>query len=112
MPAAARFAAPAASSGCSAPVPAVLSWVPTATMTCRRAARACRLCSWSKPPFFSGMTRLARSVVFALGGPASLRRPGGRRRRGADIAPLPVGQGARPACCRPFPVAAAATRAA
>jgi hypothetical protein len=53
IPAAARLAVPAASSGCSAAVPTVLSWVPTvlswvptAKMTCPRPARAC----WSKPP--------------------------------------------------------------
>jgi hypothetical protein len=38
-------------------------------------ARAWTLCSWSKPPFFSGMTRLEGSAVFTF----ASGRPAGRR---------------------------------
>jgi hypothetical protein len=40
MPAAARFAAAAASRRCSAVVPVLLGWVPMAKMTCRRPPRS------------------------------------------------------------------------
>ena len=117
MPAAARFAAPRSSSRCRAVVSVVLWWVPMAKMTCRRPARACRLYSWSKPPFFSGMTRLARSVVFALAGRAGAGGTAGaaiassslRAARAAAAAAArtsrcrSAGQGARP----PLPPAGA-----
>ena len=62
IPAAASTALALASSGCSALVSDGLSWVPMARITCFLQAMAWALYSWSKPPFFSGMTRLPGSV--------------------------------------------------